>query len=226
VTTFRIVTVSPRQVLRSRQDQESRHDEARSVPVATDQVDQLSAVLDVTGRLVAGVRDEQWADPTPCSEWNVRDLVSHIVASNRLFTAILTHSEPPGPADPVSAPARLVRAYQDSAPELVAAFSQPGVLDEVFTVPFATVPGAVALHLRIIEMLMHGWDVARATGQPAEFPADITEQELAFSRSIIGQIPPGRQPFAPSLPDSDEAPAIDRLAALLGRDAIAWAQPD
>ena len=194
--------------------------------MATDQVDQLSRVLDVTGRLVAGVRDEQWADPTPCSEWNVRDLVNHIVAGNRLFTAILTRSEPPGPPDPASAPAGLVRAYQDAAPELVAAFGQPGVLDEVFTVPFATVPGAVALHLRVIEMLVHGWDVARATGQSGDFPADITEQELAFSRSIIGQIPPDRHPFAPSLPENDEAPAIDRLAALLGRETEAWAQPD
>jgi uncharacterized protein (TIGR03086 family) len=194
--------------------------------MATDQVEQLSRVLDVTGQLITGARDEQWARPTPCSEWNVRDLVSHIVGGNRLFTAILTRSEPPGPPDPANAPARLVRAYQDSAPELVAAFSQPGVLDEVFTVPFATVPGAVALHLRTIEMLVHGWDVARATGQPADFPAGITEQELAFSRSIIGQIPPDRHPFAPSLPEDDGAPAIDRLAALLGREAQAWAQAD
>ena len=194
--------------------------------MATDQVDQLSRVLDVTGRLIAGVRDEQWDGPTPCSEWNVRDLVSHVVTGNRLFTGILARAEPPGPLDPGSPPASLVRAYQDSAPELVAAFARPGVLDEVFTVPFGTVPGAVALHLRLTEILVHGWDVARATGQPADFPVDITEQELAFSRPILGQIPPGRHPFAPSLPEAGGAPAIDRLAALLGRDAEAWARAD
>jgi uncharacterized protein (TIGR03086 family) len=194
--------------------------------MATDQVEQLSRILDVTGQLIAGVRDEQWARPTPCSEWNVRDLVSHLVTGNRLFTGILTRTQPAGPPDPGNPPASLVRAYQDSAPELAAAFGRPGVLDEVFTVPFGTVPGAVALHLRLTEILVHGWDVARATGQPADFPVDVTEQELAFSRPMVGQIPPDRYPFAPSLPAGAGAPAIDRLAALLGREAQAWAPAD
>jgi uncharacterized protein (TIGR03086 family) len=194
--------------------------------MATAQGDQLPRVLDVTGRLIAGVRDEQWTDPTPCSEWNVRDLVSHVVMGNRLFAGILTGTAPAGPPDPALPPAGLARAYQDSAADLVAAFGRPGVLDQVFTVPFGTVPGSAALHLRITEILAHGWDLARATGQPADFPADITEQELAFSAGTLGRIPPDRHPFAPSRPVADDAPSIDRLAALLGREVEAWPRAD
>jgi uncharacterized protein (TIGR03086 family) len=195
--------------------------------MATNQVEQLSQVLDITGALIAGVRDEQWAGPTPCSEWSTSDLVSHLIGGNRYFTALLTRTEPPGPLDPASTPAGLVRAYQDSAPGLVAAFGQPGVLDEVFSVPFGgAAPGAVALHVRLTETLVHGWDVARATGQPASFPVDIAEQELAFSRSMLGQLPPDRHPFAPPRLERDGEPAIDRLAALLGRDTEAWARAD
>ena len=81
-----------------------------------------------------------------------------------------------------------------------------------------TVPAAVALHLRLTELLVHGWDLAIATGQPTVgLPEDVAEQELAFSRHQLTQLPPGRMPFAPPQPVDQDAPAIDRLAALLGR---------
>jgi uncharacterized protein (TIGR03086 family) len=194
--------------------------------VAGAQEDQLSVVLDITGRLIGGVRDEQWADPTPCSEWSVRDLVSHVVMGNRLFAGILAGTAPEGPPAAAPPPSGLARAYQDSAADLVAAFGQPGVLDRVVTVPFGTVPGSVALHLRITEILAHGWDVARATGQAADFPADVVEQELAFGAGALGRIPPDRHPFTPSRPVAADAPAIDRLAALLGREVEAWPRAD
>lgn len=71
--------------------------------------------------------------------------------------------------------------------------------------------------LRITELLVHGWDLARATGQPARFPDGLAQQELAFSRGALSAIPPERTPFAPSRPAGPDAPAIDQLAALLGR---------
>ena len=66
---------------------------------------------------------------------------------------------------------------------------------------------------------MHGWDLARATGQPAEFPDDLPERELTFTRGKLADLPPDRRPFAPPRPVADDAPAIDRLAACLGRRA-------
>jgi len=91
-------------------------------------------------------------------------------------------------------------------------------MEKIVTVPAGTVPGAVALHLRLTEHLVHGWDLARATGQATTgLPADLAEQELAFARVQLGKIPPDRRPFAPPQPVVDDAPAIDRLAALLGR---------
>jgi uncharacterized protein (TIGR03086 family) len=73
--------------------------------------------------------------------------------------------------------------------------------------------------VRTVETLVHGWDLARATGRPTPFPDELVEAELAFSRDLLERIPEGRQPFAPSRPVADDAPAIDRLAALLGRSA-------
>jgi len=184
--------------------------------------DGLERALDATGRLVAGVREEQWPDPTPCPDWNVGDLVSHIIAGNLLFAGILRGERPGTPGDgPGQRGSDLPGAYRQAASELLAAFSRPGVLEEVFSVPFGTVPGAVALHLRITELLVHGWDLARATGQRARFPDGLAEQELAFSRRALGGIPAGRRPFGPPQSAAADAPAIDRLAACLGR-TVTW----
>ncbi len=186
----------------------------------------LAQALDATGKLVAAVRDEQWLDPTPCPDWTVRDLVRHIIGGNRMFAAIL-RGEPPGasgggsPAGPGQPGRDLLGGYREAASELLAAFSQPGVLEEMFTVPFGTVPGSVALHLRITEVLVHGWDLAWATGQPARFPGALAEQELAFSRRALGDVPPGRSPFGPPQPVPADAPLIDQLAACLGRTVTA-----
>jgi uncharacterized protein (TIGR03086 family) len=199
--------------------------------MTSDPVDQLATALDATEHVIIAVRDEQWAAPTPCPEWTVRDLVSHMVTSNHAFVRILSGAPARAPGSPApDAPASglagvpdrgLVEAYRDSAGALLAAFRQPGVLDRVHTVPIGPVPGIAALHLRITEVLVHGWDLARATGQHAEFPEDLAEQELAFSRRKLGDIPAGRTPFAPPQPVPDDAPAIDRLVALLGRNVNA-----
>jgi uncharacterized protein (TIGR03086 family) len=186
--------------------------------MTTEPVDQLSAALNATGQVIAGVAGEQWAHPTPCPEWNVRDLVTHLITGNSMFASIL-HGAPPAAAQHIyRCDNDLLSAYHDSAGLLLTAFRSPGVLERVFTVPFGSVPGIVALHLRITEVLVHGWDLARATGRPATFPEDLADQELTFSRGKLAEIPPDRSPFASPQPVADDAPAIDRLAACLGRN--------
>ncbi len=69
-------------------------------------------------------------------------------------------------------------------------------------------------------MLVHGWDLARATGQAGSFPEPLVEQELAFSRAMLDTMPVSNRPFAPPEPVPDDAVAIDRLAALLGRRVL------
>src|SRR5260370_40835851 len=54
----------------------------------------LARALDATGDLVAGVRDDQWDAPTPCTGWNVRHLVNHVVGGNLAFPSLL-RSQPP-----------------------------------------------------------------------------------------------------------------------------------
>ena len=83
--------------------------------------------------------------------------------------------------------------------------------------PAGTFSVPVALHLRLTELLVHGWDLAARPGSRRRACRhDLAEQELAFSRVQLERLPPDRSPFAPPQPIDDAAPAIDRLAALLG----------
>ena len=193
----------------------------RQTPMTTEPAEQLSIALSATERLIAAVRDDQWTAPTPCTDWNVRDLVEHVVGGNYRFARALRGEPPALPEDALRSGRDLLKAYRDSAAALLDAFRQPGVFERVVTIPFGTVPGMVALHLRITEVLVHGWDLARATGQPATFPDDLAERELAFSRAKLADIPSDRSPFAPPQPVAEDAPAIDRLAACLGRSVVA-----
>lgn len=183
-----------------------------------DPVDQLATALACTGTVIDAIGPDQWGSPTPCTDWNVTELVEHLVTGNAGFEAALRH-QPPAPASTDGrADTHPAIRYRQSIAGLVDAFSAPGVMDGLVTVPFGTVPGAVAANLRLTEALVHGWDLAQATGHPIiSFPEHLAEAALAFARANLGAIPPGRSPFAPPQPVADDAPAIDRLAACLGR---------
>ena len=145
-------------------------------------------------------------------------MVNHLIGMNRVFAAMLAGQPPPPrpPADHVEDDP--VRAYRDSAAELLAAFSRPGVLERSYAGPLGTATGAERLQIRLYDLLAHGWDLAQATGQPADLPDDLAEQSLAFAQAqLAGQARSGR--FGPPQDAAEPASAIARLAAFLGRPA-------
>ncbi|MFI7602895.1 TIGR03086 family metal-binding protein [Actinoplanes sp. NPDC049681] len=177
--------------------------------MTTATVAQLTAAAERVGRLIAGVKPDQWGDPTPCAGWDVQALVSHLVLGNVVDVSALT-------ARPMTFRS-LQAGFDESAADLAAAFRAPGALDRTVEVPFGRVSGAVALHLRLTELLVHGWDLALATGQPPAFADEVVEQELAHTAPMLTGMPVGRRPFADAVDQPPSAPALDRLAARLGR---------
>lgn len=149
-------------------------------------------------------------------------LADHLIAGNQMFATILGGAAAP----PVEGRDRTVfgategdalTAYDRAADQLVRAFEADGALQRVVTVPFGTVPGSVALQLRITELLVHGWDLARATSQSMEVPDWLVQQTVTFSRTALSRVPAGRSPFAPPQPVPPGSPPLDQLAGLLGR---------
>ncbi|AVZ74241.1 TIGR03086 family protein [Streptomyces lunaelactis] len=180
-------------------------------------------IVDTVAHLVETVADDQWTAPTPCSEWNVQQLVDHLVTGQGVFIGVMAEqstsegSEQPDGTEPT--PASLKAAFRESAGALVTAFAQPGALERTVQAPIGAVPGAVALHLQTIEHLVHGFDLAQATGRKALFDDTAVERETEFARGLVAQLPPAPDgPFAQSRTAPADAPTIDHLAALLGRE--------
>lgn len=115
---------------------------------------QLSAAAEEAGRIVASIGAGQWDLPTPCPPWTVRQLVEHVREGNERFADALA-------AGSVAAGAAVSAEdgtgdFGRSLDRLLEAFAQPGALERMADVPFGTVPGTVALQLRVTELLVHG----------------------------------------------------------------------
>ncbi|MEV7095545.1 TIGR03086 family metal-binding protein [Amycolatopsis sp. NPDC051045] len=174
-----------------------------------------SAVTD----LVAAIGPGQWTLPTACADWDVRAVVNHLAHGNAKV-AFWAGTGPPAPdGDHLgAAPAEAFAASVAAAREVLAA---PGLFARTVTTPLGEVPGVFLVHMRVNEYVVHGWDIADATGQPTDLLPDLATQALTQWRSRFGSAPrqPGG-PFGPEVPAPPEATAADRLAAFLGRKAV------
>lgn len=179
--------------------------------------DLYERALDQTGRIVEGIQPDQLASPTPCSEWDVKTLVAHLVAGN-LNSAARAEGKPPQADDSEDLlgdnPAQ---AYRQSAEAAKRAWRQPGRLDQLYEMPMGTLPGRAVLSIRLLESVAHGWDLARGTGQAPTYDDDIVQAALDVAQANLGGERPAGFPFAPVVETSGNLPAIDRLAAFLGR---------
>jgi uncharacterized protein (TIGR03086 family) len=187
--------------------------------MTVDLPDVHARALDQTRRFVAGVADDQWSAPSPCEAWDVRALVNHIVAGNWWVAPLVEGQtiEQVGDRydgdvlgdDPLD-------AYDRSATEAAAAFRAPGAMETPVAVSYGPVPGSIYAGHRFIDVLIHGWDVARATGQDTTLDHELLgacwevlepQLDLLSASGMFGQ----RQ----DLPA--DAPAEDRILAVLGR---------
>lgn len=132
-------------------------------------VAQLDQALAAVGDLITKVRSEQWVAPTPCAEWTVDRLVSHLIGMNRVFAALLVDEPAPRPTvdhsedDPVG-------AYRESAVRLLAAFEQPGVLDRTFRGPLGVATGAERLQIDSMTFSLTAGTSPRRSGNPPSYP--------------------------------------------------------
>jgi uncharacterized protein (TIGR03086 family) len=181
----------------------------------------LETASQAVANLIAGIRSDQLEQPTPCTEWQVRDIIDHVVTGNLRFAALVRggpvshHAGEPGSGDDRS----LAAAFRASAEHLRSALAEPGALERVYQGPIGTMPGVAVIQLRTTELLLHGWDLAQATGQPAPFPPYLAQDALQSSRRQLAGLSRDDLPFAAPQSVADDAADIDKLAAFFGRSS-------
>jgi uncharacterized protein (TIGR03086 family) len=173
-----------------------------------------------TEAVVAAVRPDQLTLPTPCTEYDVRALLSHVVGGlNR--NAVMGEG-----GDGLAVAPRAdgvpddgwLAAYQTATARVRAAWADDAKLDALIEVPWGKVPGRIAISGYVQEILTHGWDLARATGQPAELDPELASWVLAVAQRILPPEPRGGQiPFGPVVPVPPDVGVYAQLAGWLGR---------
>lgn len=186
---------------------------------ATDIAALHRAALGSTREFVVGVGDDQWALPTPCGDWSVRELVNHIVAGN-LWAAELatgrTIDEVGSRLDGDMLGADPVAAYDGSAEAAAAAFEAPGALDAPCAVSYGPVPGSVYAGHRLLDVLIHGWDVAAATGQSRDLDPRLVDGCWEVVRPQLAMLQSSGA-FGEEVASADDSPQAN-LLAVLGRE--------
>lgn len=171
-----------------------------------------------TATFVAGTRADQLGDDTPCEGWDVRALLNHVIGGNQLYAVAAAGKaadwetrEHDRVGDDLHA------AYDESAAEVTAQFAGLDLRAGQVELPFGALPASHAVAVHFVDVLMHGWDLAVATGQDPTLNPEMCNAAL----EIVAAYPPeswGDQKFFAHKVSVDPSTARhDRLAATLGR---------
>ena len=175
-------------------------------------------------RVVRQVRDEQLGNPTPCPDFTVADLLDHLHGLCLAFTSAARKDGVAGEpsADGSRLPADWRPSIEGRLGTLADAWTDPAAYSGMTMAGPVELPGEVAALVALDEVVVHGWDLARATGQAYDPGEPAVLACLGFAQTF--EVPdgaPGDGPFGPPVPVPTDAPALDRLAGATGRDP-AW----
>jgi uncharacterized protein (TIGR03086 family) len=170
--------------------------------------------------VLANVTSEQMSSPTPCSEWDVKALIDHVIAGNYRVVERAGGQVAPLPGDLGDAHRASARAAQDT-------FAKPQALGRTYQLPIGEVSGTTFIELRTSDLLTHAWDLAISTGQPTDLDPELAEYVLAFLKEMMNR--PGLRgddrPYGVEQPCDNERSAADQVAAFLGREVSSRRDP-
>jgi uncharacterized protein (TIGR03086 family) len=182
-------------------------------------LDLLNRADDGFALRLALVRPDQWTAQTPCTEWDVRALVNHVVGANRRYTMLL-HGATTDEVEATRAVDHLgddpATSFAATEAELAAAFAEPGAMARTTYHRTGERTGAQLLEMRVLDIAVHTWDLARAIGAGEALDPDVvafalTHQDILDAARQRGAYapPPGKTPAGSS--------AQARLLYLAGR---------
>ncbi|MFT4038211.1 MAG: TIGR03086 family metal-binding protein [Thermomicrobiales bacterium] len=171
--------------------------------------------------VIANITPEQMNLPTVNDDWDVRELINHLVRGNLWAVQNLATGGAPRPDGDFIGDVSPAQAFSESANDMIKAFHAPGALGVMVTMPFGEMPGAALAMFRTGDLVGHAWDLAQATGQDTNIAPQLSEQVLAMSMERLAGRDRAQTPFKEAVTVSETAHAADRLAGFLGKPVTA-----
>ncbi|MFJ9643363.1 TIGR03086 family metal-binding protein [Streptomyces sp. NPDC004244] len=183
-------------------------------------LEQHAAALRLFGEHVRAVKDDQWGAPTPCTEWNVRDLVNHVTGEQLWIPPLVTDGSTVAEIGDRFAGDVLgddpVAAWERAAGAAHAAFAAPGALERTVTLSYGPAKGTAYCSELTADCVVHTWDLARAIGADDRLPDGLVEFSLKEVMPYADGLAASGM-FAAPLEVPPGADAQTRLLALVGR---------
>lgn len=183
----------------------------------TDLAESYVGALAIFGEQVRDIAEHEWDLPTPCTDWDVRQVVAHVILGDAQFTGMVRgedHFENEVDASIVGVAPMSV--WRGTALAAIEAARTPEVIDRRFEHPSGAIDGAALLGWRISENLVHAWDLSVAVGRPRPVDDDLAEACLAFWWPVAMELGTSGE-YAPAGEPPAGASAGVRLLFLLGR---------
>lgn len=185
----------------------------------------FSTACQRTADVAANVTDDQLSASTPCADFSVGDVVHHLGGLALAFAAAARKDRGPLTGTPPTVDASQLDPdwrtdYPSRLTELAQAWMDRAAWQGMTRIAAMDMPGEAVGPVALTEVVIHGWDVARATGQTYDVDPDIADAVLANVAQFAAQ-GPVEGLFGPAVPVADDASVLDRIIALSGRDP-AW----
>lgn len=183
-----------------------------------DEIALLDDVLGKTADLIGGVPESSWDQPTPCTDFTVRDLVGHMVGFSAAFEAAAAGRTPEGDPSAYRASDSSAAEFRAAASGMVEGWRVNGFDRSVSLTGGGPLPAQMVFDMTLIEYLAHGWDLATATEQPMPYTED--EAQAVFdlaSKHLQEQHRGDGKPFGKIVDVPVSAPALDQFAGFMGR---------
>lgn len=171
-------------------------------------------------RRMAAITDGQWSSPTPCTEWDVRALVNHLVGEQLWVPPLLagqTIAEVGGRFDGDQLGGDAHKAWDEASRAARDAVEEPGATTRTVHLSYGDTPAGAYISDLAMDLAIHAWDLARAIGADETLDPELVAAIDAQWRPRAGGLA-GSGGFAPAVDAPSDAPAQVRLLALFGRD--------
>jgi uncharacterized protein (TIGR03086 family) len=191
------------------------------VTTSASDLDRYVRALQGFGDHVHAVTDDQWHDPTPDTDWDVRQLVNHLVVEQLWVPPLMdgrTIAEIGDRFDGDQLGDDPRRSWDDAAAAAQAAFSAPGALDRTVHLSAGDKPAVEYLQEMGMDLVIHGWDLARAIGADERLPPNLVDWVYRQFEPRADELQSWGV-FAARVPVPDDADQQTKLLALFGRDA-------